>query len=450
MTGDSPAGPSAPPPMTTASSTPLISVVVAVRNAEHTLRRTLQSLVAQTARDFEIVLIDGASTDGTLRVAGEFSKDIAFQLSEPDTGIADAWNKGVRHARGGWIIFLNAGDLLHRDHFTRAMPLLQEGAQRPTILYSDVLKFNDRNEPTVSIRGAPPTARGIARGGVGFAHPGSLASATCFAKIGHFDTSLRIAIDTDWLLRIFRAGCDFKRFDSVAYMAEGGVSDRKFGKAMHEYFLCTTRLGLTSHRYAATASRLLPAVRRVLHVYRSVFRSPLRTLKHLLVSIANSLAQCLPFYWMRRIYFGLLGFQLGQRASIGMGFQFYKPGGVTLGEGSVVNRSCLFDNRGTIQVGRQVSIARNVAIFTAGHDPESPFFEMVIAPVRIDDHAVIFANANIMPGVRIGAGAVIYAGAVVTKDVDPMAIVGGVPARTIGRRHTIPEYALNYTYPQAM
>lgn len=437
-------------PMTLAPSTPLISVVVAVRNAEHTLRRTLQSLVAQTTRDFEIVLIDGASTDGTLGVAEEFSKDIAFQLSEPDTGIADAWNKGLCHARGAWIIFLNAGDLLHRDHFTRAMPALSGRTERPTVLYCDVLKFNDRKEPTVSIRGRPPTKRGIARGGIGFAHPGCLASASCFANIGHFDTSLRIAIDTDWLLRAFKAGHSFQRFESVAYMAEGGVSDRKFGKAMREYFLCTTRLGLTGNGYAMFASLLLPAIRRVLHVYRSAFRSPLRTLKHLLVSIANSMAQCLPFHWMRRIYFGLLGFKLGPRASIAMGFQFYRTGNLSIGEGSVVNRSCLFDNRGSIQVGKHVSIARNVMIFTAGHDPESPFFEMMTAPVLIEDHAVIFANANIMPGVHIGFGAVVYGGSVVTKDVEPMTIVGGVPARPVGRRHTLPEYALDYTYPQAM
>lgn len=436
--------------LTMSPPTPLISVVVAVRNAERTLRRTLQSLLLQTTRDFEIVLIDGESTDGTLGVVEEFVKDIAFQLSEPDTGIADAWNKGIQNARGAWIIFLNAGDLLHRDHFTRAMPLLSDCTERPTVLYGDVLKFNDLNEPTVSIRGCPPTKRGIKLGGIGFAHPGCLASASCFTKIGHFDTSLRIAIDTDWLLRAFSAGCDFKRFDSTAYMAEGGVSDRKFGKAMREYYLCTTRMGLTSNWHAAFASQLLPAARKVLHVSRSVSRGPLRTLKHLLVSLANSLAQCLPFHWIRRIYFGLLGFRLGRRASIAMGFKFYKTGNLVIGEGSVVNRSCLFDNREKIQVGKHVSIARNVMIFTAGHDPESPFFEMITAPVKIDDQAVIFANATIMPGVHIGFGAVIYSGAVVTKDVEPMTIVGGVPARLVGRRHTIPDYAINYTYPQAM
>lgn len=429
---------------------PLISVIVAVRNAEHTLRPTLQSLVGQTTRNFEVVLIDGASTDGTLRVAEEFRSHIALQLSEPDTGIADAWNKGVRHARGQWIIFLNAGDLLHRDHFMRAALALRYAPASPAIFYCDVLKFNDRSEPTITIRGRAPTARGIARGGVGFAHPGSLASAACFGQIGHFDTGLRIAIDTDWLLRAFKAGHVFQRFDSVAYMSEGGVSDRKFGKAMREYFLCTTRLGLTSERHAKLAGAALPAARKVLHAYRSLLRNPLRTVKHTLVSLANGVGQCLPFHRLRRGYFRLLGFDLGSRASIAMGFKFYRPGGVSIGEGSVVNRSCLFDNRASIQVGKHVSISRDVSIFTAGHDPESPFFEMVTAPVYIEDHAVIFAGATLMPGVRIGAGAVVYGGAVVTKDVESMAIVGGVPARPIGRRSTEPGYSLNYPYPLAM
>jgi glycosyltransferase involved in cell wall biosynthesis len=429
---------------------PEISVIVAVRNASLTLRKTLCSLRAQTYREFEIVLIDGASTDQTLAIAQEFRQDIRVLVSEPDEGIADAWNKGVRHASGKWFMFLNAGDLLHRDHFSRAAPLLSLASGHPTVLYCDVLKFNARNEPTITIRGRAPSARGIARGGIGFAHPGSLSSADCFAQIGHFDTGLRIAIDTDWLLRAFKVGLVFQRFESVAYMAEGGVSDRKFGKAMREYFLCTTRLGLTSARHAKLAAAGLPAVRKLLHAYRGLLRSPLRSLKHALVCLANGVGQCLPFQWLRRTYFRFMGFKLGPRACIAMGFQFYRPGGVTIGEGSVVNRCCLFDNRHGIEVGKNVSIARNVSIFTAGHDPESPFFEMTTAPVRIDDHAVIFAGATVMPGVHIGTGAIVYGGAVVTKHVEPMTIVGGVPARVVGRRSTLPLYVLDYPYPLAM
>lgn len=427
-----------------------ISVIVAVRNAGATLRQTLQSLMQQTLQNFEIILIDGASTDNTLGVVDDFNHAIRIRVSEPDSGIADAWNKGARHASGDWLVFLNAGDLLHRDHFKRAIDTLGETATEPTILFCDVLKFNERNEPTIKISGRTPTHRGISRGGIGFAHPGSLSAASCFKAIGFFDTSLQIAIDTDWLLRCFKAGHTFKKFQSCAYMAEGGVSDRKFGKAMLEYFSCTTKLGLTTKRQAAIFSVLLPAARECLHIYRAIARSPLRTLKHGLVALANCLAQLLPFYWMRRAYFRIMGFKLERGASIAMGFGFYRSGQIHIGENSVVNRNCLFDNRDRIIIGKNVSIARDVKIFTAGHDPASPFFEMTAAPVVIGDHVVIFSGATLMPGVRIGEGAVIYGGAVVTKNVQPLAMVGGVPARTIGMRPISPDYTLNYSYPLAM
>jgi acetyltransferase-like isoleucine patch superfamily enzyme len=300
------------------------------------------------------------------------------------------------------------------------------------------------------IHGRVPSVRRIERGGIGFAHPGSLSSAACFSEIGNFDTSLRIAIDTDWLLRAFEAGFFFEYFESIAYMAEGGVSDRNFRQAMQEFFFCSNRLGLTSARYGKAACLVGPIVRKALHAYRSVLRNHFRTLKHGLLSMLIGMEAILPTHSLRSIYFSILGFQLSPRASIGKGFRFYRTGRLIIGEGSVVNRSCLFDNRGGILIGKNVSISRNVSIFTAGHDTESPFFEMITAPVEIDDHAVIFSGATIMPGVKVGAGAIVYSGAVVTKDIDPMMIVGGVPARAMGQRQTKPLYALDYPYPLAM
>lgn len=432
------------------SSSPIISVIVAVRNAEQFLRPTLLSLAQQTLQNFEVLLIDGASTDGTLQVAAEFGDLIHAQVSEPDTGIADAWNKGLRLARGNWLIFLNAGDLLHRDHFKRAAMFMNAQTTQPTILYCDVLKFNARQMPTIKISGRPPSLRGIRRGSIGFAHPGSLAATACFKAVGAFDARLRIAIDTDWLLRCFKAGHQFQKFASCAYMADGGISDRKFSAAMREYFSCTTRLDFTTHQQAALRSALLPIAREGLRAFRAIAQKALRSLKHALVSLLNSGAQVLPFFWLRRLYFKALGFKLARGASIGMGFGFYLPSRIHLGENSVVNRNCLFDNRALISVGDNVSIARNVSIFTGGHDPHSPFFEMTTAPVLIEDHVVIFAGAMLMPGIKVGKGAVIYGGAVVTQDVEPLSVVGGVPARPLGTRAMVPGYALNYPYPLAM
>lgn len=92
------------------------------------------------------------------------------------------------------------------------------------------------------------------------------------------------------------------------------------------------------------------------------------------------------------------------------------------------------DGRGIVKIGNSVSISHRVAIVSAGHDPQSPTFGYRSAPITIGDYVWIGVNATILKGVTIGEGAVVAAGAVVTKDVEPYAIVAGVPARKIGER----------------
>ena len=109
-------------------------------------------------------------------------------------------------------------------------------------------------------------------------------------------------------------------------------------------------------------------------------------------------------------------------------------------------RGVSLDNRGGLSIGRQVSIAHDARIYTLGHDIHHPDFPAKAKPVRIDDHAVIFAAAMIMPGVHLGEGAVVMAGAVVTKDVPPLRVVGGNPARDLGPRRCVPSYRLGRRY----
>ncbi|MBL0727946.1 acyltransferase, partial [Piscinibacter sp. HJYY11] len=110
-----------------------------------------------------------------------------------------------------------------------------------------------------------------------------------------------------------------------------------------------------------------------------------------------------------------------------------------VGEGSLINRGVYLDNRGGIEIGRHVSIAHDAKLYTMGHDPT---FATKSAPIRLDDHAVVFAGAMLMPGVHVGQGAVVMAGAVVTKDVPPGRMVGGNPAVDLGERGCVPAYTL--------
>ncbi|CAN5404494.1 hypothetical protein BH09BAC4_BH09BAC4_38480 [soil metagenome] len=91
---------------------PTVSIITITYNAERFLERTIQSVVAQQATDFEYVIIDGASTDGTLDIIKRYEKHITTWISEPDRGLYDAMNKGLHRARGQYVWFMNAGDKL--------------------------------------------------------------------------------------------------------------------------------------------------------------------------------------------------------------------------------------------------------------------------------------------------------------------------------------------------
>jgi len=144
------------------------------------------------------------------------------------------------------------------------------------------------------------------------------------------------------------------------------------------------------------------------------------------------------------LYRHLQKIAIGPYTSLHRGCRFYRPSGVRIGAHSVVNRDVLLDGRMGLIIGDNVSISEGVAIFTLEHDPNSPDFASRGAPVHIADRVFIGARAIILPGITIGEGAVVAAGAVVTHDVLPYTIVGGVPARPIGERRRDLDYQLNY------
>ena len=118
---------------------------------------------------------------------------------------------------------------------------------------------------------------------------------------------------------------------------------------------------------------------------------------------------------------------------------------ISLGDNVVVDRRCHLDGRMGIDIRNNVSLSPEVYIVSLEHDPDSPAFATRGAPVVIEDHVWIGARAFVAPGVRLGEGAVIGAGAVVTRDVNPYRIAVGVPAREIGDRNRRVNDACRYS-----
>lgn len=123
--------------------------------------------------------------------------------------------------------------------------------------------------------------------------------------------------------------------------------------------------------------------------------------------------------------------------------RFFSFGNFSVAENSSVNAGCYIDNRHRVTIGKSVSIAHDVRIYTMGHDVDSREFKQKGAPVVIEDYVCIFAAAMVMPGVTVGRGAVVFPGAVVTKSVPPYAVVGGNPARVLRSRHADLDYKID-------
>ena len=142
------------------------------------------------------------------------------------------------------------------------------------------------------------------------------------------------------------------------------------------------------------------------------------------------------------IYRYILQLKVQSKVTIYGGVEFRSPWKISIGEGSVIGNDCLMDGRRGIILGRNVNISSGAWIWTLQHDMQAPDFKVVGGPVKIGDRAWICSRATILPGVEVGEGAVVSAGAVVTKSVDPYAIVAGVPAKKIGDRKRNLRYEL--------
>ncbi len=162
-----------------------------------------------------------------------------------------------------------------------------------------------------------------------------------------------------------------------------------------------------------------------------------RRIKTILLEIIVFKLHCVgkvPSHHFRRFFYRIFGIKIGSGSTIHMGAKFYNPFNIEIGEDSIIGEDAVLDGRDKLTIGNHVDIASEVMIYNAQHDVRDPSFRAICAPVVIQDYVFIGPRAIILPGVTIKKGAVVGAGAVVTKDVEEGSIVGGVPAKKIAER----------------
>lgn len=136
---------------------------------------------------------------------------------------------------------------------------------------------------------------------------------------------------------------------------------------------------------------------------------------------------------LRIFLYRKIGMRIGRNCVVRRGVYLGSPNELEMGDGSFIGKASLYCTGG-VKIGKNVNVSDGAVLITAKHDVNSPAFEALYEPIVVNDWAWIATNSIVLAGVTIGEGAVVAAGAVVTKDVMPYSVVGGNPAKVIGER----------------
>ncbi|MCQ2095121.1 MAG: glycosyltransferase [Bacteroidaceae bacterium] len=200
-----------------------ISVITVCLNSEGSIEQTIQSVLGQTYGNIEYIIIDGASTDGTLDIISKYRDRLSVFLSEKDDGIYDAMNKGVAAATGDWIHFKNSGDTFVspdtlKEVFSHPIP------DDTQILHGNCIYTNRLGR----LRQKPALASAVKSSTMPVLHPASFIRSDLH-KAHPFDTSYKSCADYDFMLSRMEGGCRFHYIDQdIALFPIGGYAMRNF------------------------------------------------------------------------------------------------------------------------------------------------------------------------------------------------------------------------------
>ena len=214
---------------------PALTVVTICRNVRDELERTMNSVLASGFADMEYLIVDGASTDTTVDFLESLDQPAVRYVTEPDLGIADAMNKGIRLAKGTWIMHLHAGDLLLPGVLSGAMSRVQN--EDADVFCSPIVK---NEQYGVVLYDATPDRLETESS---VPHPGVIARTDAWRSLGGFDSAYRNAMDYDLFLRARLAGMRFFVLrEPLAEMAWGGQSEQSLWRTLMETHRIRRRL----------------------------------------------------------------------------------------------------------------------------------------------------------------------------------------------------------------
>jgi glycosyltransferase involved in cell wall biosynthesis len=241
---------------------PFFTIITSTLNVIDTIERCVKSVAEQTFRDYEHIIVDGASTDGTVEFLNLRKELFSVFISEPDTGIYNAWNKALKYAQGEWILFLGADDILaDKNVLTDVAGFIRENKAESGIVYGDVMLVSKgRYEEKQLIRVLPEEVGEKRSGNVRPilpCHSGIFHHKKLLQKFGPFDENYRVCADAKVLLSALFF-CEKKNvfhLPRVIYkMTIGGISSTEASIVARENIRVLDELGIPYSIYRAKLS----------------------------------------------------------------------------------------------------------------------------------------------------------------------------------------------------
>lgn len=209
-----------------------ISIITISFNSEATIEETIKSVIHQNYLDLEYIIIDGGSTDKTIEIINKYKNNIACFISEPDKGIADAFNKGIKRATGEIIGIINSDDKL----FNNALNVVKNNFHVDSdILYGNLLILGKESR-SLSIKYPKNNIEVIKYEMINtIYHPSTFIRKNAYVKYGLYDINCKSAMDWELLLRMYVSGAKFQYCNStLACFRLGGFSGNDNGLGLKE------------------------------------------------------------------------------------------------------------------------------------------------------------------------------------------------------------------------
>lgn len=213
-----------------------ISIITVCYNSASTIRNTIESVLSQSYSDIEYIIVDGSSSDGTLAIVAEFKDRIAVVVSEPDKGIYDAMNKGIKLATGDVVGILNSDDFFSNS---TVIANVADAFLNDTAIdgvYGDLIYVQKNNtDKKVRDYSSKSFARWKIRFGLMLPHPTLYLRREVFSKVGFYKLDYRVAADFEFITRLIKKSVSLKRLPKVMVkMREGGISSTGIWWRIHQ------------------------------------------------------------------------------------------------------------------------------------------------------------------------------------------------------------------------